>query len=248
MPTFQQSRDSVLYYEIHGSGPPLLLLHGFMGTGSTEFPTLVPWLAERFQVILPDLRGYGRSTPKPRLYGVDFYRQDAEDMAALLTQLNLNDVAIMGYSDGGEIALWLPILASERVQRVITWGATGHFTRAIEANVLSMLDMRWRTPQIDALHGAEHMPEMTRRWVHSMLEIIKQGGDITYSRASEIRCPVLMILGDRDFLNPVAQGRAMAAAIPKGRFSVYPRTGHAVHLERPRWFKWQVGRFLRRRE
>lgn len=235
-----------LFYEILGQGEPVLLIHGFMGTGRSEFPTLLPWLAKRYQVIAPDLRGYGQSTPKPRVYGVDFYEQDARDMVALLEAHNLKNVVVMGYSDGGEVALWLPLLAPNRIRGVITWGATGHFSPKIKPAVLSMLSMGWHTPETDRLHGAQYVAEMTHHWVHAMTQIIDRGGDITFSRASEFQCPVLMCAGDRDALNPVENARAMATAIPQGTLSVYSQTGHAVHDERPRRFRREVERFIKR--
>lgn len=246
MPFFECSDGARIFYVISGQGTPVLLLHGFMGTGASEFITVRPWLEKKYTVIAPDLRGYGRSTPKPRLYGRDFYRHDAEDMAALLEHLNLSPAAVVGYSDGGEVALWLPILAPQRVRSVLTWGAVGHFDSMIRPAVLSMLTQRWRTPLIDQLHGAEHIEEMTHRWVSAVLQMIDSGGDVTFSRAKEILCPVLLMLGDRDDLNPAELGRSMAAALPKGRLSLYRRTGHAIHSERPHSFRREVSRFLNR--
>lgn len=245
MPTFERNATVTIYYESTGQGRPVLLLHGFMGTGRTEFPTLVEWLTQRYQVITPDLRGYGQSIPKPRAYPVDFYRQDAEDMAALVDHLHLSEVLVLGYSDGGEVALWLPILLPAKISGVVTWGATGHFDTSIRPAIMEMLGMGWLTPHMGELHGAEHLPIMVQQWVMAMVGMIDAGGDITYTRAHAIQCPVLMLLGDRDWLNPVPMGRAMAKAIPKGRFTRYPRTGHAIHEERPRLFRWQVGRFLK---
>jgi len=244
MPFFQRDDTTTLYYEIHGEGQPLLLIHGFMGTGTSEFAGLLPELTKTYQVIAPDLRGYGKSTPKPRPYGRDFYRTDAEDLAALLADLGLSGVRVVGYSDGGEVALWLPLLAPERVQCVLCWGATGFFDAGIKPAVLGYLGMNWRTPTLDALHGAEHVTTMGHNWVHAMLAIIDTGGDITFSRAGEIRCPVLMMLGDGDALNPVAQGQAMAAAIPQGQFIAFKNTGHHIHTERPQEFYETVKVFL----
>ena len=246
MPTVQIDDQVSLYYETIGNGAPVLMIHGFMGTGQTEFPELVEALAAEYRLILPDLRGYGQSMPKPRPYGVDFYRDDAEDLAALIQHLDLGSVAVLGYSDGGEVALWLPILVPERISSVVTWGATGHFDEIIRAAVLSHLSMPWRSPAVDALHGAEHIPLMAQRWVHAMTGMLDRGGDVTFGRAREIQCPVLMILGDRDNLNPVTRGRAMADAIPKGKFSTYKNTGHAVHREDPRHFLREVRRFLKK--
>lgn len=243
MPVFERD-DIKIVYTVKGNGAPVLLLHGFMGTGTTEFPALLAWLEKHFTVIAPDLRGYGQSSPKPRQYGRDFYLHDAEDMAALLNHLDLPPAIVIGYSDGGEVALWLPILAPKRVNRVVTWGAIGHFDPVMRSAVLSMLNMRWRTPQIDQLHGAEYISEMAHRWVVSLTQIIESGGDITYSRAKEINCPVLLILGNKDPLNPVEMGRTMAEALPQGKFSLYKNTGHAVHTEQPERFYRELGDFL----
>lgn len=244
MPTWKRDSHVSLYYEIHGQGQPLLLIHGFMGTGRTEFPALRDQLARRYQVITPDLRGYGQSQPKPRDYPLDFYQRDAEDLAGLLAALDLSQVIVLGYSDGGEVALWLPILAPQRIAAVVTWGATGHFDASIKPAVLAMLQPHWRTPALAELHGAEHLTKMVSQWVQGMLGLIDAGGDITYSRAQSIACPCLILLGDRDELNPLDKGRAMAQAIPLGVFQTFWRTGHAVHTEHPWWFYWRVRWFL----
>ena len=245
MPTFQRNDNVSLYYELEGQGAPLLMIHGFMGTGANQFPALRSHMATSYQVIAPDLRGYGQSTPKPRQYGVDFYQEDAEDLVALLEHLNLSDVYVLGFSDGGEIALWLPILAPERFKAVVAWGATGHFDNSIRPSILSNLSMNWRTPEKGTLHGTEHIPEMAQRWVHSMLAMLDRGGDVTFSRAAEIRCPVLMMLGDQDTLNPVERGKAMADAISKGEFIEFKNTGHPIHTERSRQFIQAVEKFFR---
>lgn len=246
MAIFQRDTGVALYYEIDGGGDPLLMIHGFMGTGTSEFPDLRASLAKTYQVIAPDLHGYGQSHPKPRTYGVDFYRRDAEDLVALLDFLDLPPAHILGYSDGGEIAFWLPVLAPRRIRSIVTWGAVGHFDESIRESVLSMLNMRWRTPKTDALHGVEHIQEMTSRWVASMLAMIERGGDVTLSHAHQITCPAQVILGDRDRLNPAKNGKAMASAIPAGNFSLYKNTGHSVHLEQPRKFLQEVERFLKK--
>jgi pimeloyl-ACP methyl ester carboxylesterase len=246
MPTFQRNDAVSLYYEIEGQGTPLLMIHGFMSTGATQFPALRAHLAKKYQVIAPDLRGYGQSTPKPRSYGVDFYREDAEDLIALLEYLKLDRVIIVGFSDGGESAFWLPILAPDRIRAVVAWGAIGYFDNSIRASVISHLSMSWRTPVLDKLHGAEHISVMAERWVHALLGMIDRGGDVTFGRAGEIRCPVLVMLGDKDELNPVSKGLAMAQAIPQGQFVEFRNTGHHIHVEQPKRFQETVDQFLKK--
>jgi pimeloyl-ACP methyl ester carboxylesterase len=245
--SFRFDAETSLVYTLQGDFNqrlPILLVHGFMGTGQSEFMELVPWLGAKHPLLLPDLRGYGDSTPKPRPYELDFYRRDAESLAALIEHLALPRLAVLGYSDGGEVALWLPLLLPERITGVLTWGATGHFSPAIKPAILQTLHMAWRTPQIDALHGAEHIPLMTQRWAAAMLGLIEAGGDITYSRAHQMRCPVWMLVGEKDALNPVEQAQAMVYRLRRGRLFTYRGAGHALHQENPRVFRRHVERFL----
>src|SRR5437868_12816746 len=90
-----------LYYETHGSGRPLILLHGGLMSGEMFGPVL-PLLAERHQVITVDLQGHGRTADIDR--PIDF-RLMADDIAALITYLGLDRADLVGYSLGGGVAL-----------------------------------------------------------------------------------------------------------------------------------------------
>src|SRR4026209_1320768 len=92
-----------MYYEEYGSGEPLVLLHGGMRTGK-NFEHLIPAFSKHFRVIAPDSRGHGR-TDNPS--GEFSYRLMADDMAAFIDALKLNQPSICGWSDGGQIALEL---------------------------------------------------------------------------------------------------------------------------------------------
>src|SRR5436189_3454494 len=90
-----------LYYETHGAGRPLILLHGGLGSGEMFGPVL-PQLAERHQVITPDLQGHGRTADIDRPIDV---RLMADDIAALIEHLGLDEPDVVGYSLGGGVAL-----------------------------------------------------------------------------------------------------------------------------------------------
>src|SRR5919201_68674 len=90
-----------LYYETHGAGRPLILLHGGLMSGETFGPVL-PLLAERHQVIVPDLQGHGRTADIDRPIDV---RLMADDIAALIDHLGLAKPDVVGYSLGGGVAL-----------------------------------------------------------------------------------------------------------------------------------------------
>ena len=104
-----------LYYEIHGSGKPLVLLHGGLGSGEMFGPTL-PALAASHQVILPDLQGHGRTADIDR--PIDM-RLMADDIAALIRQLGHERVDVMGYSLGGGVAFWTAVKHPELVGKLI---------------------------------------------------------------------------------------------------------------------------------
>src|SRR5256712_3545479 len=108
-----------LYYETHGAGRPLILLHGGLMSNETFGPVL-PQLAERHQVIAPDLQGHGGTADIDRPIDV---RLMAEDIAALIAHLGLEKPDVMGYSVGGGVATALALRHPELVRRLISLSA-----------------------------------------------------------------------------------------------------------------------------
>src|SRR6266567_5155646 len=113
-----------MYYEVHGEGPPLLLLHG--GTGSIEsFPTKYSFFATQFRVIAMEQMGHGRTAD---LVDRPFHYHDmAEDTVALMRQLGIESAVVVGYSDGGIIGLDMAIHHPERVSKLAVTGANARF-------------------------------------------------------------------------------------------------------------------------
>ena len=89
-----------LYYERTGTGSPLLLIHG-LGSSSRDWEKQVPVFAKRYQVITLDLRGHGQSSKPPGLYSIRIF---TEDVVALIYQLNISPVHVVGISMGGMVA------------------------------------------------------------------------------------------------------------------------------------------------
>ncbi len=246
MPTIQVNRQKI-FYETFGQGQPLLLMHGWTQIGR-DLIDVAKALATDYRVILPDMPGYGRSVPPYRAFPPDFYHRDAALMGALLDVLHLPDAHIMGFSDGGEIALLLPALRPDLCRSVITWGAIGVFDAAM-CDVAKASTLQ--TPVSDAMrakHPGQRVDQWPRQWVDAFCAMI-ESGDYTASsmaRASQITCPLLLILGDQDRLNPAAYGRKFLAAVasPSKMLDVFTGAGHFVHLDRPQQFLAAVQRFL----
>jgi pimeloyl-ACP methyl ester carboxylesterase len=108
-----------MYYETHGSGRPLILLHGGLGSGEMFGPALAPF-AEQHQVILPDLQGHGRTADIDRPLDI---RLMADDIAALIDHLGLDHPDVAGYSLGGGVAVQVAIRHPEKVGRLVSASA-----------------------------------------------------------------------------------------------------------------------------
>src|SRR5919106_1310296 len=104
-----------LYYEIHGAGRPMILLHGGLGSGEM-FGPILPALAERHQVIAADLQGHGRTADIDRPIDI---RIMADDIAALIGHLGLEKPDIVGYSLGGGVAFFLALRHPELVGKLV---------------------------------------------------------------------------------------------------------------------------------
>ncbi len=111
-----------MYYEVHGDGPPLLLLHG--GTGSIP-EKWIPLFTPQFRVIAPEQMGHGRTAD---LVDRPFHYHDmAEDTVELMRQLGIESAVVVGYSDGGIIGLDMAIHHPERVTKLAVTGANARF-------------------------------------------------------------------------------------------------------------------------
>src|SRR5919202_750447 len=107
-----ENRESSIFFRQLGEGYPLVLVHGLMVTGEMFEPVMGAF-AERHRVVVPDLRGHGRSARLPGPYAVD---RLASDLAELLDSLGVESADVLGYSQGGAVAQWLARDHPERVR------------------------------------------------------------------------------------------------------------------------------------
>jgi valacyclovir hydrolase len=248
---FARVRQQQLWYEDAGQGDAVLLLHGYTGTARADLGAEIDLFSQHYRVIAPDLRGYGRSEPKPRLFGPDFYVQDALDAAALLDSLGIAQAHVLGFSDGGESALLVAIERPGLARSVTAWGVIGGFgpeINAIAEGMVALDELEARRPGMRArivdLHGEASLAPMVEGWSAAIHAIVAAGGDVSLGRAHEIRCPVLLVNGENDQGNPEYLARQLAQRIPRCTFEVWPGLGHPVHLEAPERFHPRVFAFL----
>jgi valacyclovir hydrolase len=233
-----------LHYEEAGEGAPLIAVHGFMGTARKDLGTVIDWLSADYRVLGLTLRGYGRSTPRPRQFPVDFYRRDAADVLAFMDALEIEQAHLLGYSDGGEIALIVAGTQPDRFLSVAVWGAIGYFGPAVRAAVQAMYPARWVTEEDMDMHGIEDADRFVLAWVQAMKHMVDSGGDVSLSLADRITSPLLMMIGESDKLCPEADGRRFIDRTPNGQLEMFA-CGHAIHQQQPDRFRQMVGGFLR---
>ncbi len=247
MPYADLKTAARLHYEDlgHPAGTPLIAVHGFMGTARYDLGEVLDWLAagQQWRVLGPTLRGYGGSSPKPRAFPHDFYQRDAADLLALMDALDIAQAHLLGYSDGGEVALIAAAQQPERFLSVLTWGAVGNFSPALLPAVQRMYPPTWLTPEQQHLHGIERAEPLALGWIRALTLMIQRGGDVSLSTAHRISAPLLLLLGEQDRLNPVACGQRLVQRAPRARLQTLP-CGHAIHRELPDDFRRIVSAWL----
>ncbi|MBC8097834.1 MAG: alpha/beta hydrolase [Armatimonadetes bacterium] len=245
MPLAHLNTGATLYYDDTGGDdkPIVILVHGLLGTAALHFPQVTAWLAPNYRVIGPTMRGYGQSYPKPRTFTPDFYKRDTLDVLALMDVIGIEQAHIMGYSDGGEVAIIAGGTQPSRFKSVTAWGAVGYFGPDMRPVAQRMYPGDWITDDEMTLHGIPNREAFVLAWINSVKAMIDAGGDVSLSLAPHISAPLLLMLGDQDTLNPEAYGRNLVNQAPNGQLRMF-QCAHPVHDQAWDEFQSVVGAFL----
>lgn len=193
-----------LYYEIHGAGKPLVLLHG--GLGAIEmFGPVLPALAEGRQVIAVDLQGHGATADIDRPLSIEFM---ADDIAALLEHLNIERADVMGYSLGGGVALQVAVRHPQVVDRLVLVSAAVR-SDAYYPEILGQQDavgpetaeMMKQTPMYELYSAKAPRPEDWPRLLGKIGEAMKVQYDYS-EQVAGVQVPTLIVAGDADMFPP----------------------------------------------
>lgn len=239
------------YYDSHpdprgldDSMPVVLALQGRLGLPEVDMPNIIDWLRSGYRLVLPSLRGYGQSLPKPRTFPVDFYQRDARDVIAFVEALHLPRLHLLGFSDGGETALLAAGMRPDLFRSTAVWGAVGYFGPEMRPWVQRNYPPTWISEEDQRLHGIADPDALALEWVQACKFIIDSGGDLSLTLAQNMTLPLLLMLGDEDRLNPIAYGQRLVDRAPNARLEVFA-CGHAIHDEQWERFQAVVGAFLR---
>ena len=242
---FVENEDESIYYEVVGTGDPIVLTHGYGGNHAIWFQQ-VPALCQRYQVITWDQRGFGRSTNHSRRASPTAY---ARDLRALLSHLDLENVVLVGQSMGGW-TVTLHALDHPQAARGLVLADTpgGLMTAAIKSAFAAYGALRLdpsvmplhRHPAIsDQLGDDDPVKAFLYREISSVAEPPPQTipaqlmTTSVLNRASEIDVPVLVIAGSHDPIFPPGALLTVAEALPSARYVKIPDTGHSPYFSRP---------------
>ena len=193
-----------LYYELHGAGRPLVLLHGGLGSGEMFGPVL-PQLSERHQVVAPDLQGHGRTADIDRPIDI---RLMADDIAALIDHLGLDKPDLVGYSLGGGVAFQVAVRHPDKVRRLVAVSANIRRS-AIAPELLAQqaqvsgaaVDLMKDTPMYEVYQRVAPRPEDFPRLLDKIGEAMSKDFDLSDDMRG-IKVPTLIIAADADMAPP----------------------------------------------
>jgi pimeloyl-ACP methyl ester carboxylesterase len=219
-----------IYYTVRGDGPTWVLLHGGGDSGEHSFVRQLDVFSERHHIVAPDQVGQGHT---PEVSGPLSYTAMMEDTAALFKVLKLKHVDVVGFSDGGILALMLAIRHPELVRRLVVSGVN------IAPEGLNAEDLEeLRATQIPKPKTIDE--KLAHLWLTSPTET-----ELSLALLSKINQPVLVVSGDRDAIT-LEHTLTIFHALPEAELCVLPGTDHATFSGRSEWLNPIISAFLDR--
>src|SRR5215212_10108000 len=244
-----------MYYEIHGTGEPLVLLHGAFSAIGTSFGNVLPKLAESRRVIAFEMQAHGRTADIDRPMSME---QMADDTVAALNQLGVENADFFGFSLGAGIALQIVIRHPEVVRKLVlasvTYNESGVHPGLMDALAEMKPEMMYGSPwHEEYLRIAPHPGDFAMLFAKKT-QMDREIQDLPADTIEAIDAPTLLIIGDSDIVRPehavemfrLLGGGVMGdlAGLPNSQLAVLPGTTHATLPERANWLGSMVTKFL----
>jgi pimeloyl-ACP methyl ester carboxylesterase len=217
------------YYEEHGSGDPLLLLHGGLADADS-LGQQTPTFAQRYRVIVPERRGHGRTAD---IEGPITYDVMADDTIALMDALGTGPSHLVGWSDGGNIGLLVAMKRPDLVRKVVTMGANfsadglmpealAAFTPGTSTSAIPMMQDMWKASAVEPERFDVVIDKMLRCW---------NDYAIPAADLARIEAPVLVMVGDDDIIR-FDHTIDLYETLPDAQLAVIPGASHLAPIEK----------------
>jgi pimeloyl-ACP methyl ester carboxylesterase len=244
-----------MYYEIQGTGQPLVLLHGAFSATGTSFGNVLPELAKTRQVIAFEMQAHGRTADIDRPLSME---QMAEDTVSALQQLGIENADFFGFSMGAGIALQIAIRHPEVVRKLVlasvTYKLDGVHPGLMEGLAEMKPEMMYGSPWHEEYMRIAPRPEDFATLFAKKTQMDRETQDLPTEAIEAIDSPTLLIIGDSDIVRPehavemfrLLGGGVMGdlAGLPNSQLAVLPGTTHATLPERGEWLGLMITAFL----
>lgn len=235
-----------MYYEVHGSGRPLVLIHGALTTIQSSFGKILPTLACTRQVIAVELQAHGRTADIDRPFSNE---NSADDVAELLRQLRIEQADILGYSMGGSTALRVATRHPGLVRKLVVI-SSGFDLSGLTPEVrqfMSSIDPQnapWAEVFKAEFQRYAPRPNEFPRLLQRVKESVSNTQDVTVEQLGALQAPTLIVVGDRDIL-PLEHVLHFFRALPNGQLAIFPGTDHFPGMfDRADWQLAMIPAFL----
>lgn len=244
-----------MYYEMHGAGQPLVLLHGALSTIGISFERILPELSTKRQIIAIEQQAHGHTADIDRPLT---YEQMADDTAALLQQLGIPQADLFGFSMGAGIALQLAMRHPDVVHKLVLASVTYNSNGLYPELATGFEEMRPEdlvgSPFHEAYSRVAPQPQDWPRLFSKVNQLDRMPQDWPAHVIASIQAPTLIMIGDSDLVRPehaVELFRLLGGGVagdvvglPRAQLAVLPGTMHITLMERSEWFLPMVLQFL----
>uniref|UniRef100_A0ACB8FCT2 Uncharacterized protein n=2 Tax=Sphaerodactylus townsendi TaxID=933632 RepID=A0ACB8FCT2_9SAUR len=204
---------------------------------------------ELFTIVAWDPRGYGKSIPPLREFPPDFFERDAKDAVDLMQALKFQRFSLLGWSDGGITALVAAAKYPHLIHKMVIWGANANVT-AEDVKIyngirdVSKWSERTRKP-LEEMYGYEYFSKTCEAWVDGISQFMHNpNGSICQPLLPHIKCPTLIIHGDKDPLVPRFHAEYLHKHIEGSQLHFVPEGKHNLHVRFAEEFNRMVEKFL----
>lgn len=223
-----------MYYEIHGSGDPLVMIHGGGSTMITSFKTITPLLAQSRQVITVDMQAHGKTSDRN---GPQTFQQGADDIAELLKHLNIGKADILGFSNGGQAAMEVAIRHPEKVRKLVLLsifykrsGSPPQFWEFLKQGTFEQLPKVYKEEFLKVNNDTAALINMYNKDAERMLSFT----DWPDEALKSIKMPALIVMGDQDVAS-VEHAAEMHRLIQNSRLVILPGNHGSYFGEAMSW-------------